>query len=210
MVSAYCKHNIRLIQKKTAYKNEYKLLFHFGEDKTKCILFRRDENLPELNITYNNSNNRIKYSRIAEYHVYCFEANLHEEFTVMKCLWKTTLNLQFLYRQNQFLNPKLCGLLSNSLIQSHFDYASTSWYPLVSQKLSRKIQATQNKCIRFCLKLNSKQHIGAIFINIVIIITIKIIIVSIIIIMVMIIMTGITLITFQIISFVISHSRYVL
>ena len=90
-------------------------------------------------ITYNNSNNRIKYSHIAEYHVCCFEANLHEEFMVMKSLWKTSLNLQFLYRQNQFLNPKLCGLLSNSLIQSHFDYASTSWYPLISQKLSRKI-----------------------------------------------------------------------
>ena len=35
-----------------------KLSIHFGEDKAKCILFIRDKNLPELNITYNN--NRIK------------------------------------------------------------------------------------------------------------------------------------------------------
>ena len=30
-----------------------KLSIHFGEDKTKCILFSRDKNIPELNITYN-------------------------------------------------------------------------------------------------------------------------------------------------------------
>ena len=28
-----------------------KLSFNFGEDKTKCILFSGDKNLPELNIT---------------------------------------------------------------------------------------------------------------------------------------------------------------
>ena len=38
-----------------------KLSIHFGEDKTKCILFSRDKNLLELNITYNN--NRIKQYR---------------------------------------------------------------------------------------------------------------------------------------------------
>ena len=32
-----------------------KLSIHFGEDKTKCILFSRDKNLPELNIPYNNN-----------------------------------------------------------------------------------------------------------------------------------------------------------
>ena len=35
-----------------------KLSIQFGENKKKCILFCRDKNLPELNITYNN--NRIK------------------------------------------------------------------------------------------------------------------------------------------------------
>ena len=41
-----------------------KLSIHFGEDKTKCFLFSRDKNLPDLNITYNN--NRIK-----QYRPYC-------------------------------------------------------------------------------------------------------------------------------------------
>ena len=27
--------------------------------------------------------------------------------------------------------------------------------------MRNKLQVTQNKCIRFCLKLNSRQHIGA-------------------------------------------------
>ena len=32
-----------------------KLSIHFDEDKTKCIFFSWDKNLPELNITYNNN-----------------------------------------------------------------------------------------------------------------------------------------------------------
>ena len=51
-------------------------------------------------------------------------------------------------------------MLCNSLIQPHFDYACISWYPLLTQKLKNKIQTTQNKCIRFCLSLNPRQHIG--------------------------------------------------
>ena len=41
-----------------------KLSIHFGEDKTKRILFSRDKNLSELNVTYNN--NRIKQYRMVE------------------------------------------------------------------------------------------------------------------------------------------------
>ena len=35
-----------------------KLSVHFGEDKIKCILFSRDKNLSDLNITHNS--NKIK------------------------------------------------------------------------------------------------------------------------------------------------------
>ena len=57
--------------------------------------------------------------------------------------------------------PKLNRLLSNSLIQPHFDYGCISWYPLINKKIRKKIQVTQNKSISFYLKLNSKHHIGA-------------------------------------------------
>ena len=87
--------------------------------------------------------------------------NLSRESMAMKSLRKFNTKLQFLYRQNEFLNPKSRRLLGNSLIQPHFDYACMSWYLLIDQKIRNKLQVTQNKCIRFCLKLNSRQHIGA-------------------------------------------------
>ena len=83
----------------------------------------------------------------------------------MENQWKWNLleesKLQFLYRKNDFLNRKLCRLLCNSLIQQYFGYAFISWYPLINQKMRNKLQVTQNKCTRFCLKLKSRQHIGA-------------------------------------------------
>ena len=65
--------------------------------------------------------------------------------------------LQFFDRQNESLKPKLSRLLYNSLIQPYIGYACISWYPLGS----KEIQVTQSKCIRFCLKRNSRHHIGA-------------------------------------------------
>ena len=47
--------------------------------------------------------------------------------------------------------------MSNPLIQPHFDYECISWYP----ENKKKMKFTQNKCIRFCLKLNSRHQIGA-------------------------------------------------
>ena len=92
-----------------------KLSIHFGEDKTKCILFSRDKNLPELNITYND--NRIKQYRMVEYLGCCLDANLSGESVAMKSLRKINTKLQFLYRQNEYRNPKLRRLLCNSLTQ---------------------------------------------------------------------------------------------
>ena len=83
-----------------------------------------------LNITY--SNNRIKQFHIVEYLLYCLHANFSGEYMAMKYLRKINSKIQFLYRQNDFLNPKLRRLLSNSFIQPHFDYACIYWYPLIS------------------------------------------------------------------------------
>ena len=132
-----------------------KLSIHFGEDRTKCILFRKDKNLLGLNITYDN--NRIKQFHMVEYLSCYLDANLSGESISMKSLKK--IKLKFLYRQNKILNPKLRRLLCNSLIQPHFDYECVSWYTSVSKKV-KKIQVIHNKCIRFCLKLNPRHHIG--------------------------------------------------
>ena len=47
-----------------------------------------------------------------------------------------------------------------TLIQPHFDYACTAWYPLLNKRQSKRIQIAQNKCIKYCLNLDNKAHIG--------------------------------------------------
>ena len=52
----------------------------------------------------------------------------------MKSLKKINAKLQFLYRQNEFLYPKLRTLLCNSLIKPHVNYACISWCDLLARK----------------------------------------------------------------------------
>ena len=78
----------------------------------------------------------------------------------LKVINKINGNLKFLYRKNIFLPPGLRRMLCNALIQPHFDYACSAWYPNLNVKLKRKLQIMQNKCIRFCLKLDKMHHIS--------------------------------------------------
>ena len=64
--------------------------------------------------------------------------------------------LKFLYQKQKFFTLPLCRLLCNSLIQPHYGYACSAWYPSLNKRLSKKIQTSQNKCIRFCLNLDNK------------------------------------------------------
>ena len=51
-------------------------------------------------------------------------------------------------------------LLRNALIQPHFDYGCTSWYPILRKALKTKLQIAQNKCIHFCLELPPRGDIS--------------------------------------------------
>ena len=63
--------------------------------------FQLKKNLPQLNITHNNNGiNR----RIIEYLGCYLDTNFNAEFMAMKSLKKINAKLQFLYRQNEFLN----------------------------------------------------------------------------------------------------------
>ena len=84
---------------------------HFDENKTKCIHFSMEKNLPGLKITY--ENNRIKQFHILEYLGCYLDTNLSAESMKMKFLKRIYAKLQFLYRQNEFINPQLCRLLCN-------------------------------------------------------------------------------------------------
>ena len=77
-----------------------------------------------------------------------------------KTVKKINFRLNHLFRKNQFLTPSLRRLLCNALIQPHFDYACTAWYPNLNKKLKNKIQTTQNKCVRFCPNLDKMAHIS--------------------------------------------------
>ena len=78
---------------------------------------------------------------------------------VTKTIKKINARLKFLHRKNDFLTPDLRCLLCNTLIQPHFDYVCSSWFPNLNQKLKRKLHTTQNKCIRFYLQLSSRTRL---------------------------------------------------
>ena len=54
---------------------------------------------------------------------------------------KIISRLNFLYRKNQFLDVPLRRLLCNALIQLHFDYNCTAWYPDLTKKKKEKRKA---------------------------------------------------------------------
>ena len=74
---------------------------------------------------------------------------------------KANARLKFLYRMRKFLNLTTKKLLVMSLIQCHFDYACSFWYPGLSKFLKNKLKVTQNKIIRFVLNMDSRAHVGS-------------------------------------------------
>ena len=79
---------------------------------------------------------------------------------VLLVLNKIISRLRFLYRQNRFLNKLLRRLLCNAMIQSFFDCDCPAWYPSLRKDLQKRLQVSQNNCVRFCLQLDKKMRIG--------------------------------------------------
>ena len=76
----------------------------------------------------------------------------------IKVLSTINRRLKFLHRKQKFLSFFLRRLLCNALIQPHFDYACVAWYPNLNKR--ENVQICQNKWIRFCLRLNNRDHVG--------------------------------------------------
>ena len=89
------------------------------------------------------------------------DETLSGEPMTLKALNKKNGQLKFFYRKNKFLTPTLRRMLCNVIIQPHFDYACSTWYPNLNEKLKKKIQIAQNKCVRFFLKLDKRHHISS-------------------------------------------------
>ena len=138
-----------------------KLSVHFSEEKTKSILFGTKQQLKDqrdLNLKYGDI--EIKQHCRVTYLGCILDNILSGEHMAAKVLNTVNNRLKFLYGKQKFLSLSLRRLLCNALIQPHFDYACAAWYPLLNKRQSKRIQIAQNKCIRYCLNLDNKAHIG--------------------------------------------------
>ena len=88
------------------------------------------------------------------------DENLSGEAMVLKIINKINGRLRFLNRKNRYLSPHLKRLPYNDIIQPHFGYACSAWYPNLNKKFKGKLQTIQNECIRLCFLLDNRNQIG--------------------------------------------------
>ena len=115
-----------------------KLSIHSGEDKTKSILFasqRKIKTIKKLNIKYQDI--EIKQHLQVTYLGCVMDETMSGAPMALKVINKINGKLKFLYRKNSFLTPGLQRMLCNALIQPHFDYACSAWYPNLNAKLKK-------------------------------------------------------------------------
>ena len=137
------------------------LSIHFEENKTKSILFstkNRKTKIGTLDIQHGDV--KIKQFSKATYLGCELDESLLGEAMALKIINKINSRIKFLYRKSKYLTPYLKRLLCNALIQPHFDYVCSAWYPNLNKKLKSKLQTVQNRCIRYCLHLDNRSHIG--------------------------------------------------
>ena len=113
----------------------------FGEDKTKTILFS-PKNLKKRAEPLLVKRNGVILKKLSsvEYLGCLIDSVLSDEDMALKVLTKVNGKLRFLYRQGKYLNKRLRRMLCNTIIQPHFDYASSAWYPNLSRGLKKKLK----------------------------------------------------------------------
>ena len=105
-----------------------KLSVHFGDDKTKSILFSSKMKVKKadpMNINYRGTS--IKQHTSVKYLGCILDQTLSGESMSQYVLNKINSKLRFLYRKQYFLTPALKRSLCNALIQPHFDFACSVW-----------------------------------------------------------------------------------
>ena len=134
---------------------------HFGKYTAKSIVWVHRKKLKNLyKLDVRRGDIKIKQHTSVTYLGCELDQYLSGESMVTKVLGKINGRLKFLCWKISFLSGSLRRMLCNSLIQPHFDYACSAWYPNLNNKYTKKVQIAQNKCIRFCLFLESRAHIG--------------------------------------------------
>ena len=116
------------------------------------------QELRKLNIWYGSL--KIKQYSEVTYLGWILDESLSGESVTLNVVSKINTRLKFLYQKSKFLSRQLRRLLCNALIQPHFDYECSVWYPNLNKKFKTKLQTLQNKCVRFCLQLDNRAHVG--------------------------------------------------
>ena len=111
----------------------------------------------EINISF--PGHSIKQHETVEYLGCQLDFKLSGEAMASKVLKEINAKLKFLYRQSRYLTHAYKRLLCNTLIQPHFDYGCSFWFPLLKKNLKMQSQKPQNKCISFCLNFPPRSHI---------------------------------------------------
>ena len=136
-----------------------KLSLHLG--KTESILFGSKPKLRSkstLSVSCNGTS--IQGTNSVKYLGATLDQNLSCDQIARSIVTKANSRLKYLYRKSHFLNLHTKKLLVMALIQCHFDYVSSFWYPSLTQFWKNRLQTTQNKMIRFVLNMDSRAHVG--------------------------------------------------
>ena len=115
------------------------IVFILGKVRLKVYCFAQKE-------TKKYSNLDIKYGtmHIKQYHTVtylgCFlKENVLGESMPFQVIKKMNTRLRFLHGKNRFLSQHLRRPMCNAIIQPHFDYARSSWYPKLNKNLRKKL-----------------------------------------------------------------------
>ena len=137
-----------------------KLSLHLG--KTESILFGSKQRIgPNKSLVIKCNGTEINSTSSVKYLGATIDQFLSFDAMARSVLQKANARLKFLYRKKEFLTQHTMKLLVMSLIQCHFDYCCTIWYPGLTQMLKNKFKITQNKLIRLVLNLEPRSHIGS-------------------------------------------------
>ena len=136
-----------------------KLSLHIGKTEAMIVGSKRKlDRVNEFSVTCNNQT--IKGAKSVKYLGAHLDENASGEGTYQAIRKKINARLKFLYRQASALNQDIKKTLCSALIQPHFDYACSSWFPGLTSKSKKQLQISQNKIVRFIIGLEHRTHIG--------------------------------------------------
>ena len=88
------------------------------------------------------------------------DENLRFDAHINKCVSRAYASLRSIYTNRKFINKNTKRLLCDTMVLTHFNYASPLYYPFLSSVLKSKIQKVQNSCLRLMFGLRRRDHVS--------------------------------------------------